>query len=36
MKLEFSKQIFENLKYQILLKSVQWEPGFSMQMDGWT
>jgi len=36
MKLEFSKQIFENIKYQIPSKSVQWEPNCSMQMDGWT
>jgi hypothetical protein len=38
MKLEFSPRGFEKktLKYQILLKSVEWEPSFSMQADGRT
>ena len=36
MKLEFSEQIFEKkLKYQVLSKSVQWDPS-SMQAGGRT
>ena len=36
-KLEFSQQIFQSmLKYQISWKSIQWEPGDSTWMDGWT
>ena len=35
MKLELSRQIFEKiLKYQIPLKSVQWEPTCSIRTDG--
>jgi hypothetical protein len=35
MKLEFSQQIFEeNLKYQILSRSVHWDQSCSMWMDG--
>jgi hypothetical protein len=37
MKLEFPRHIFRRkLKYQILLKSVQWEPSCSMRTDGQT
>jgi hypothetical protein len=37
MKLEFSRQIFENnTQYQISWKSVQWEPTSSMRADGRT
>ena len=34
MKLEYSRQIFEKiLKYQVLPKSVQWEPSCSMRTE---
>jgi hypothetical protein len=34
MNLEFSRQIFEKiLTYQIICKSVQWEPSCSMRVD---
>jgi hypothetical protein len=38
MKFEFSWKIFEKktLKYQIVLKSIHWEPNCSIQMDGRT
>ena len=34
IKLEFSRQIFEQLKYRISSKSVQWKPSCSMRTDG--
>jgi len=34
MKLEFSRQIFEKLKYNISWKSFQWEQSCSMWTDG--
>ena len=35
MKFEFFLTDFrESLKYQVLSKSVQWEPSFSMRTDG--
>jgi hypothetical protein len=33
-KLEFSRQIFEKIKYQISSKSVQGQPSCSMRLDG--
>jgi hypothetical protein len=36
MKLKFYRQVFENLKYQISSKSVQWGPSCSMRTDIWT
>jgi len=34
--LEFSGQIFEKYSYEMLRKSVQWEPSCSMRTDGRT
>jgi len=34
MKLEFSTDFRRIIKYQISLKSIQWEPNCSVRMDG--
>jgi hypothetical protein len=36
MKLEFSRHMFQNLKYHISWKSVQWEQNFYIWVDGQT
>jgi hypothetical protein len=37
MELEISSQILgKRVKYQVSSKSTQWEPNYSMQMDGQT